>query len=72
MAKPAAQGPGRRPRPRRCVIQVKQRGDGVVYCNSYSVTVDCDLGTAIRRVQDAFADVADKYRRATDDPRWAQ
>lgn len=61
---------GRRPRPPRCVIQIRLRADGVIVPIA-SFTVDCDSSEAMRRVQKAFADVMQTFRRQTDDPRWA-
>lgn len=44
---------GRRPGPRRCVIQIRERSGGKVR-SVYSITVITTVGDAMRRIQDAF------------------
>lgn len=49
--------PGRPPGPIRCVVQVRSKGTRHKAV-SYSFTVRLGFGEAMKRVQEAFADVA--------------
>lgn len=60
---------GRRPRPGRCVIQLRQRIQGKVI-SIMSLTVDCPVQVAMKRLQEAFAEEVRKFSRATDNPLW--
>lgn len=60
---------GRKPRPPRCVVQLRQRMAGKV-TSICSMTVDCTVIEAMKRLQVAFEDCRAKFERATDDPRW--
>jgi hypothetical protein len=51
------------------VVQLLERANGKKI-PIFSMTVDCNTGQAMRIIQEAFADQARKYRRATDNPLW--
>lgn len=60
---------GRRPRPDRCVVQVRTKMAGKKSV-SFSFTIALSLVEAMQRLQDVFEDVRSKFSRSTDDPRW--
>jgi len=65
---PAGRRGGRRPRPPRCVIQLRVRQDGKVQ-SYYSVTVPMPPNVAMKLLQQMFA--GDRtYQRLSDDTRW--
>jgi len=60
---------GRPPRPTRCVVQLRQRAGGKVV-SFYSFTVDLPAVQCMKRLQEAFGDVSQKFSRFTDNPMW--